>query len=164
MKKIVVLSIGFLLILAVGVHAGNFKNFQSLMKSQGFTYVTTQNGFETYKKSNVSFAMRSCDEYCCEGIIVADPMSDEELGANIVWLYGSLQNTLEWKGRKAVDPSMMASRVKILVRQIMANLYQANRTEFAFDYLNVRGQCNPVPDKEYKAGKRPVLVIKLWIP
>lgn len=91
-------------------------------------------------------------------------MSDEELGVNVLWIYGSLQNTLEWKHRKAVDSSKMATRVRMLVKQILANLNQANRTEFAFDNLNVRGECYPLSDKDYKAGKRPPLTIKLWIP
>lgn len=164
MKKRFIMASSFMLMLAVSAYAGNFKNFQTVMNDQGFNYVNTLNGFSGYEKPNVSIWMRSCEGYCCEGFLVAKPMSHEELGVNVLWVYGSLQNTLEWKGREAVDPSKMARRVRMLVKQILTNLNQANRTEFAFDNLNVRGECYPVSDKDYKAGKRPGLTIKLFIP
>jgi hypothetical protein len=162
--RIPILSLCLLALPGTNVHAGNFKNFQSLMQDQGFTYTTTLNGFSVYEKKNVSIMMRSCGGYCCEGLIVAKPMSHEELGVNVTWVYGSLQNTLEWKGRKFVDPKFMSDRVRNLVKQIVTNLEHANRTKFAFDHLNVRGQCDPVSDNDYRDGKRPVLIIKLCIP
>jgi hypothetical protein len=47
------------------------------MNSAGFKYVAKQNGFLVYDKPNISIMMRNCDGYCCEGFIVAKPMSDE---------------------------------------------------------------------------------------
>ena len=144
--------------------AGNFRDFEAAVRKQGFTPSKTLNGFKMYEKSGVSIAMRSCSGYCCEGLIMAEPMSDEELAINVVNVYFPLQNTLKAKGKESAETPDTASRVRILIDQVMSNLKQANRTEFAFDHLNVRGQCDPLPQKEFESGKRPLLIIKLWIP
>jgi hypothetical protein len=40
-----------------------------------------------------------------------------ELCANLVWPYGSLQNTLERKEKEFVDSSIMVSRIRELVSE-----------------------------------------------
>jgi hypothetical protein len=62
------------------------------------------------------------------------------------------------------DSAMLNERASALVGQIMGNLSQSNRTEFAFDHLNVRGSCDPVSEQESTRGKQPVIVVKLWLP
>jgi hypothetical protein len=145
---------------------GNFKNFQMIINRNGFNYKPNLDlkGFSCYTKKDVLFYMRNCDNYCCEGFISAKPMSHEKLGTYLVVLYSFLQNTLELKGKEFVDQTKANNRIERLIKQTVGNLEKANRTEFAFDYLNVRGECYPVSDEEYKAGKRPILMIKLWNP
>ena len=97
--------------------------------------------------------------------MIADPQSDE-FGSGLAVLYGSLQNTLEWKGKESIDPIKMADRVDLLIKQVQDNLRliaqtkHGNRTEFVFDHLNVRGEFYDAPRKDLKAK----MLIKLWIP
>jgi TPR repeat protein len=153
--------------------AGNFKKFQDTMKDQRFTYqkALNFNEFFTYQKGSnkppiIMISARNCKGYCCEGLIVAQPMSDTELAGYVGIVYIYLQDTLRSLGRDFVDlvEFSEAGRVRLLVDQVMTNLKQSHRTEFAFDNLNVRGECHPVAEKDYRAGKRPSLMIKLWIP
>ena len=144
--------------------AGNFDNFEAAVRKSGFKPSGTVNGFKLYEKSNISITMRSCSGYCCEGTITAKPMSDEELAENVLPVYSQLQNTLRARDREYVDIADASKRIRILVDRVLNNLKQANRTEFAFDHLNVRGQYEPLPQKEFQAGKRPLLIIKLWVP
>jgi TPR repeat protein len=155
--------------LHTGGKLGNFSRFkEDIAKTGLFTPDKVLNGFSIFQNKEDKLnllAMRSCDGYCCEGFIAIQPMEVDDLDGYIGFLYGPLQNTLYLTKKESVENGFK-ERVSVLRSQIMANLKQStsNRTEFAFDHLNVRGECPPVSDAEFKAGKRPVLTIKLWIP
>jgi len=165
--KLLISALSLIFMLVVNAQAENFKSFQSVLKEEGFAYKGLVLGFQMYEKPKIKLMARNCDGFLCEGFIVAEPVSDEMLAENLVLIYGGLQNTIlnnpnnkaEWVG-----PDSWRRRIYVLIEQVMSNLKHSNRTEFAFDNLNVRGQCDPIPEKDYKAGKRPVLIIKLWIP
>lgn len=158
----------FLLSLKAGnAQAENFTSLQNSIKKNGFTYAGTVNGFEMHKKGDISLMVRNCGGYLCEGMIVAKPVSNEILAENLIILYGCLQNTFlnhPKSKTKWVEPDQWRTKTYSLIDNVMRNLQTANRTEFAFDNINVRGQCDPVPEKDFRSGKRPVLIIKLWIP
>jgi hypothetical protein len=146
---------------------GNFAVFQASMAKAGFlSSMGVLNGFSMYqsKENKLNFvSMRSCDGYCCEGLVSTQPMDEKDLDAYILFVYSPLQNTLYLANKDSVANGFK-ERVVLLREEIMTNLKQSNRTEFAFDHLNVRGECPPVSDAEFKAGHRPQLTIKLWIP
>lgn len=144
---------------------GNFQPLKSFIKRQGFSFEMSVNeGFELFEKSGVRIAIRDCGGDCCEGFIATEPIPEMELAKHLALIYMSLQNTLVKRAKPNVDPLMAPDRAPVLLSQVLGNLSQSNRTEFAFDHLNVRGQCDPLPEKDYEAGKRPLLIIKLWIP
>ena len=146
---------------------GNFVGYKERLAKTGlFNASGSLNGFSVFesKESKLnSVAMRPCDGYCCEGLITAEPMDEDDLDTYISFLYSPLQNTLYLTHKESVANGFK-ERVSILRSQIMDNLKQATRTEFAFDHLNVRAECLRISDADLKSGKRPVLTIKLWIP
>lgn len=167
MKKTIIMLLSMLIIWVVNAQAGNFGSMQDALKKAGFQYKGVANDFLIYEKPKIKFLVRNCNGFLCEGFIVADTVSDEILAENLILLYGGLQNTflnhpnskVEW-----VEPGSWRRRVFVLIEQVLTNLKQSNKTEFAFDHLNVRGQCIPVSEEDYRAGHRPVLTIKLWMP
>lgn len=144
---------------------GNFHKFESIIKPW-FIPKGNLKGFSAYEnkvnKLN-SLLMRSSNGYCCEGLIMVQPMEDDELIGYLMFLYSPLQESLRLNNRESVN-THFKERVAVLCDQLMTNLKQSNRTEFAFDHLNVRGEIYPVSDAEYKAGKTPMLMVKLWSP
>jgi hypothetical protein len=135
---------------------GNFDNFETTIKKSGFTPTGTLNEFKLYEKPSISITMRNCGGYCCEGMIMSKPISDKELAGNVLLVYFQLQNTLRAHDEHYGDLADTAGRIRILVAQVLNNLKHADRTEFTFDHLNVRGQYDPLSQKE--------IIIKLWVP
>jgi hypothetical protein len=159
--------LSIMIIWVVNAQGENFASMQDALNEAGFAYKGVANGFLIYDKPKIKLLVRSCNGFLCEGSIMADPVSDDELARNLILLYGGLQNTILNHPNskfKWVEPDSWRRRVFVLIEQIFSNLKQSNKTEFAFDHLNVRGQCIPVSEKDYKAGHRPVLTIKMWLP
>jgi len=150
--------------------SGNLARLQGILEKFGFVYTKSINDFLLYSKKGekgTTISIRSCDGYVCEAVLTALPMSEEQLLINVMPLYLSLEKSLAENQKESVDvanSAMLNERASALVSQIMGNLSQSNRTEFAFDHLNVRGTCDPVSDEEARRGKQPVLVLKLWLP
>ena len=144
---------------------GNFDRIKTALEKSGFTYGTTLNGVEIYGKTvgkgPTSINIRNCGGDCCEGFLTAFPKSNDDWRSTLAVLYGTLEDTLS---QNKTDAATVKERVPVLVDQIMSNLKHANRTEFTFDGLHVRGLCDPETDEEHAAGTGPMLFVKLWVP
>jgi hypothetical protein len=151
---------------------GNFAVFETMMKRSGYSkFPATLNGFVSYQKDHDMITMRGVNGNCCEGALIlpsrSDASSNDYILGHLVMVYPLLEATLNSSGKDSTDisdASAVAKRTYALLAEVMHNLSQANRTEFAFDHLNVRAECQPVSQKDLKAGNGPVLSIKLWIP
>lgn len=167
MKKIFIVNVGLILTWVAIAWGGNFDSVQKILVKENFTYKGEVQGFHTYMKQNpeILIMIRNCKDFLCEAILTTDPVSDAVLANNLILIYGGLQNTLQdVPGINIMpDPGSWNRQVYALIQKILTNLEHANRTEFAFDHLIVRGQCDPIPEKELKAGHKPMLLINLWI-
>jgi hypothetical protein len=150
--------------------AGNYSVFKKLIREEGFFYDGTIGHFEMYvkprtKPMEILVTARSCKGDFCEGSVIAKPMTLEELRDNLLLIYMPLLYTMSHRdGQKVASSEVIVNRLEVLVKMIFINLARTNLSEFSFDGLNVRVRCDPVPDADFKRGKRPWLAIKLWIP
>lgn len=165
MKKILLLAVAFLVLYSSSAFAtGTFERLVSSVTSFGYKFSKTINGFDLYEKDDVTLFMRNCNNDICEGMITAPPMSDEDLADKIMPMYLAFQTVLDSPVFTNNDDELLLKHTDLLVNKVMVGLKNKNKTEFTYDGLKVRGEVYPVSKKEKKSGKKPMLLIKLWIP
>jgi hypothetical protein len=147
--------------------ANNFTRFEAMLKQAGWVSPCGAiNGFSLYeaKDEKANFVcMRNCGGDCCEGIVALKPVDNETLQVYLSFIYAPLQNTLASMKENYVAPHA-AERTPALRQAIMDHLKSSDHAEFEFDHLNVRADCHAIPESDFKAGMRPEMIIKLWIP
>ncbi len=142
------------------VNAGSFDNFEIITKHGGYRNTgKVFNGFLLYHSNKIDlFVSKNNERDVTEGVIIAKPASDDEMILAIASIYGPISKTLK------VENIELERNSKLILSKIYSGLQNSNKYEYNYNnHIRIRGECYPVSKKDYNRGKRPALLIKLWI-